>query len=224
MELVSAVMPTANRRHFIPQAIDSFLSQTYENKELWILDDGVDPSGDLVPDNERIHYVGMSPKMTIPVKRNQVNSLTQGEIIVHWDDDDWSDAGRMVEQVEQLKGSKKQMVGYHSLAFWDERTRQAYWYQGTEHVYACGTSQCYWRGFWELNHFDETIPLSSDNWFSRAARIRNELWTSSAEQMMVARIHAGTSNSKDGGLGSTQFPKMDQAKLNKRFPECRLAA
>lgn len=37
---VSCVMPTANRRHFVPEAIRLFLAQDYAEKELIILDDG----------------------------------------------------------------------------------------------------------------------------------------------------------------------------------------
>jgi glycosyltransferase involved in cell wall biosynthesis len=216
-------MPTANRRQFIPQAIDSFLSQTWENKELVILDDGEDLVADLVPEDERVRYAVAAGKMNIPAKRNMINGLANGAVIMHWDDDDWSAPERMGQQVKQLETSGKQMVGYHSLGFWDVESERAYWYQGSEHVYACGTSMCYWKTFWELNQFDESIDLSSDNWFSRAARIRNELWTCSAEKMMVARVHPGTSNPKQL-KGNDSFKPLPNETLNKRFLKCLLAA
>lgn len=37
---VSCIMPTYDRRRFVPQAIKYFLRQDYSNKELAILDDG----------------------------------------------------------------------------------------------------------------------------------------------------------------------------------------
>jgi hypothetical protein len=40
--LVSCIMPTANRRRFVPEAIRLFLAQDYLEKELVILDDGED--------------------------------------------------------------------------------------------------------------------------------------------------------------------------------------
>lgn len=58
--LVSCVMPTADRRAFVPQAIRAFLRQEYEPCELLILDDGADAIGDLIPDDERIRYVWTS--------------------------------------------------------------------------------------------------------------------------------------------------------------------
>jgi glycosyltransferase involved in cell wall biosynthesis len=38
--LVSCIMPTFNRRAFVPQAIRYFLRQDFEHKELIIVDDG----------------------------------------------------------------------------------------------------------------------------------------------------------------------------------------
>ena len=70
----------------------------------------------------------------------------------------------------------------------------------------------------------ENATMSKNSWSSRSAQISNELWTCSARRMMVARIHEGTSNSKDGGLGTPQFKEIGQEKLNEGFPKCRLAA
>ena len=46
--LVSCVMPTADRRRFVPQAIGYFLAQDYPNRELVIVDDGKESVEDLV--------------------------------------------------------------------------------------------------------------------------------------------------------------------------------
>jgi len=58
LSLVSCIMPTYNRRAFVPQAIYYFLRQDYPNKELIIVDDGTDEVGDLIPGDERIRYIG----------------------------------------------------------------------------------------------------------------------------------------------------------------------
>ena len=38
--LISIVMPTYNRAHYISRCIESILTQSYTNWELWVIDDG----------------------------------------------------------------------------------------------------------------------------------------------------------------------------------------
>jgi hypothetical protein len=42
LPLVSCIMPTNNRRTFVPKAIEFFLRQDYPNRQLIIIDDGSD--------------------------------------------------------------------------------------------------------------------------------------------------------------------------------------
>jgi glycosyltransferase involved in cell wall biosynthesis len=56
MPLVSCIMPTANRRPFLPEAIRLFLGQDYPESELIVLDDGEDAIADLIPDHPRIRF------------------------------------------------------------------------------------------------------------------------------------------------------------------------
>jgi glycosyltransferase involved in cell wall biosynthesis len=39
--IASCIIPTANRRRFVPQAIRYFLTQDYPNKELIVVDDEI---------------------------------------------------------------------------------------------------------------------------------------------------------------------------------------
>ena len=88
LPFVSCVMPTKNRRAFVPAAIDCWLKQTYVNSELVIVDEGEDPVEDLIPDDKRIRYVFQKVRRnTTGKKRNFCNELARGEIIGHFDDD-----------------------------------------------------------------------------------------------------------------------------------------
>src|SRR4051794_36348973 len=87
--LISCIMPTYNRRAYVPRAIEYFLRQDYPNKELIIVDDGTDPVSDLVPADERIRYIRLNVKQPIGTKRNLACQEARGSIIIHWDDDDW---------------------------------------------------------------------------------------------------------------------------------------
>src|ERR1041384_2498726 len=105
MSLVSCIMPTANRRPFVADAIRMFLAQDYADKELVIVDDGEDGIADLVPAHPQIRYLRQSGRRPIGVKRNFACEAARGEIILHWDDDDWYAPHRIRLQVEALCAS-----------------------------------------------------------------------------------------------------------------------
>jgi len=68
--LISCILPTYNRRGFLPHAIHYFLRQDYPNKELLIVDDGADAVGDLIPADPRIRYIRLPQKITLGAKLN----------------------------------------------------------------------------------------------------------------------------------------------------------
>src|SRR5262249_6596674 len=97
--LVSCVMPTADRRLFVPHAIRYFQSQDYGNKELVIVDDGAESIADLVPEDPCIRYVRLTGQRPLGTKRNECVEACRGELIMHWDDDDWMAPHRITYQV-----------------------------------------------------------------------------------------------------------------------------
>lgn len=100
--LVSCVMPTRDRRDFARQAIWYFLRQDYTPKELIVLDDGDDPVEDLTRGDERIRYVRLADRTPVGAKRNLGRDLARGELVAHWDDDDWIGHSRLSTQVSEL--------------------------------------------------------------------------------------------------------------------------
>jgi hypothetical protein len=80
--LVSAIMPTANRRAFVAGAIGRFLAQDYDNAELIILDDGDDAVGDLIPNDPSVRYIRAPRFKTLGGKRNAAVEAPGGEIIL----------------------------------------------------------------------------------------------------------------------------------------------
>jgi glycosyltransferase involved in cell wall biosynthesis len=177
-------MPTQNRRGFIPAAIDCFLKQTYENRELVILNDG-DPIGDIVPLDPRIHYFTCE-KVSTGEKRNQINRLACGEIICHMDSDDWSAPERIADQVKRLQDSGNPITGYSDMLFWDVLGHQAKCFRSSIAGYVCGMSFCYRRSFWEKNPFPN-LQKGSDNEVVYANL--KSIAASRKIGMIVARIH-----------------------------------
>ncbi len=104
-------MPTYNRRAYIPQALQSFIQQDYPNRELIIIDDGNDAIGDLIPQAANVRYVRISKRTSIGAKRNLACQHALGEIIAHWDDDDWYSPDRLRYQVAPLLSGAADLTG-----------------------------------------------------------------------------------------------------------------
>lgn len=126
---VSCIMPTYNRRRFIPFAVELFLAQDYQNKELIVIDDGIDSIKDLIPKKNNIIYRHIGAKRNIGVKRNLACEAARGEFIAHWDDDDWYDYRRLSIQVEKLQNERKiECIGVINPYYVDLNTKRAYHY------------------------------------------------------------------------------------------------
>lgn len=202
--LVSCIMPTCDRRAFIPSAIACYLAQDWPDKELIVVDDGMDRVEDLLRYVSGAKYFffreenlpAHRPRTPIGTKRNYACERASGEVIVHWDDDDWSAPERISDQVARLLESGKSVTGYHDLLFWDQRRNEASRYSNASAVYAAGSSLCYRREYWNANRFKPT-SFGEDNDFVYRARDKQEIIAVDGGQMMVARTHEQNTSKRD---------------------------
>jgi glycosyltransferase involved in cell wall biosynthesis len=179
-------MPTWNRAAYIGLAIQSFLSQTYENKELVIVDNGNDGTESLIPKHPAIRYIKLpGGRRPTGEMRNLCCEASQGEVIVHFDSDDWSAADRIEKQVEALGDGN--ITGYRSISFYDERSGKAYKFCAEIKRYMMGTSLCYKRAWWDSIRFRPQLGVGED--WDFVQRSRGQYVSADGEQMIVARIH-----------------------------------
>lgn len=164
--LVSCVMPTYNRRRFIPLAIRYFLRQDYPNRELIIVDDGTDEIRDLVPEDERLRYYRLDRKITLGAKLNMACELARGRIIAHWDDDDWYAPHRLSYQVRAILTNHTELCGINKLWYMDLRNGDAfrYVYPTDQRMWLLGSILCYTKDLWARNRFRE-IDVGMDGLF-----------------------------------------------------------
>jgi len=215
--LVSCICPTKDRAHLIPQMIASYQSQTWPEKELIILDD----SDGLLPlslentifDDPSITYLTSDP-MNIPEKRNILVSLSRGQVIAHFDDDDWSTSDRIETQLALLEESGAMLVGYHSLLFWYGAKCQGWKYLGSK-AYICGTSMVYHRELWEEFKFPETHAKGSDNEVTYRASRAGKSASADGDQYLVARMHDGQTQNTRNSIDSTNWAPIPR----EQFPE-----
>lgn len=96
---VTVTVPTTFWRYkYLHRIIKCFINQTYPNKELVILDTDSTPEQSkhiydkllrLYVDNNTIHYHYYNDSLSIGIKRNILASLSSGQYICHFDDDDY---------------------------------------------------------------------------------------------------------------------------------------
>lgn len=199
--LVSCLCLTRNRRQWLPRAIQCFRNQTWINKELIILADGEDVS-DLASDD--IRYVHISEGSTIGEKRNIGSELAFGDVVISWDDDDWSAPGRIVDQVGRLRESNKQVTSYHSMLFTDGIKWWKFCGDSTANL---GTSICYQNDFWAKHKFSAK-QIGEDGDFIKAAAREKQLISTDAGLLMVASIHRANTSTRS--LLGNQWKKIEK--------------
>ncbi|ACL15990.1 glycosyltransferase family 2 protein [Methanosphaerula palustris] len=90
---VSVILPTYNRAHLLPTAIESVLNQTYRDLELIVVDDGSKDSTEEVIrtiTDERLRYIRYEPNQGANHARNVGIQAARGPFIAFQDsDDDW---------------------------------------------------------------------------------------------------------------------------------------
>jgi hypothetical protein len=208
---VCAVMLTRDRPEMARRAIDCFRKQTYTAKKLLIWDSGPSEALSGEDDVEDAGYGSTlwAPNMsregaTIGELRNDaIRFCKDFQIVVHWDDDDWSHPNRIAEQVELLQDSKADCVGYREMLFWRQEERQAWLYSSLDPRYCLGTSLCYWRSAWERRPFEATSQ-GEDARFTAGLYCSGDVIFDADDPeegilpispRMIARIHPGnTSN------------------------------
>ena len=164
--LVSCIMPTRTRRRFVGQAIAYFLRQDYPAKELVIIDDGEDSVADLVPDDDRVRYRAVPAGQSIGAKRNIACEVSRGELIAHWDDDDWQSPGRLRRQVAALTAAGVDACGPAALLHYAPFRGEAWVYgsQPDDPPWVAGCSLLYRKEAWRANPFRD-LPCGEDSAF-----------------------------------------------------------
>ena len=103
-----------------------FSSQDYPARELIVVDDGRDRVADLMPDDACVRYVPLDRPASIGAKRNLACRLAQGEIVAHWDDDDWYAPHRLSHQAAPLLADAAEITGLETACFLDLPRWQAW--------------------------------------------------------------------------------------------------
>lgn len=167
-------MLTRDRPERLKAAVDCFISQTYRNKTLLIMNSG--SRVELPVFSHTVSHDKSMASMKIGAIRNLALAKREWplvhddvQIIAHFDDDDWSAPERLAEQVAFMQSSGKSVVGYRDMPIYDEVNDKVLWYDSHMTNYALGTSLMYKREVWERVPFPECTPEDT-TWQNQVGR------------------------------------------------------
>ena len=198
--MVSCIMPTANRQKYIPFAVRYFLDQDYENAELIIIDDGKETVQDIIPDDPKIKYFYTKPLGTIGLKRNYACEKASGEIIMHWDDDDWHANDWISQQVYHLTHSNADICGVEHVHFYSPIT-DTLWV-GTalnrnnptsSRNWLNGATLAYWKSFWAKHPFKDLQTREDDDFIANS---NGKIYAHDYVDGIIVLLHPGNTTVK----------------------------
>lgn len=170
----SVIIPTYNRAHFIPRAIDGLLTQSFADWEALIIDDGSTDNTEAVSGtytDARVRYIKQANAERSAARNNGI-AHAQGRYLLFLDSDDALD-GRALEELYKAIASRdfpEAVFGCQNLYLTNgtETSRQLAVDTGTSAekiLRGFGTvpvSQCAHRSCFTRNRFDPRFTLWED--------------------------------------------------------------
>ncbi len=122
--MISIIMATYNRAHFILEMLESIKNQTYTDFECLIIDDGsTDNTANVVVEfiknDKRFSYQNRPDnyKKGLPGVRNYGLDICKGDYIIFFDDDDIIHPDNLKIGIETLQNSSVSFCHYQKLSF-----------------------------------------------------------------------------------------------------------
>ena len=115
--LVSVLIPTYNRRNFLPVALSSVVRQGYGNLEIFVIRDGGEDVSDIVNsfNDSRIIFINRQENRGKAFSLNQALHRARGKYIAYLDDDDLYYSHHVETLVNALENQTDCRVAYSDL-------------------------------------------------------------------------------------------------------------
>lgn len=130
--LVSVIIPTYNRVHYLSQTLESVFNQTYKNLEVIVVDDGSigNANEDLCSNYNGIKYFKIENSGGPCKPRNEGIKVTKGEYIIFLDDDDIWEHNKIEILVDVLEKNLTFGLAHHYCKLIDENNNELNRYVG----------------------------------------------------------------------------------------------
>lgn len=136
--LVSVIVPVYNVEKYLPECLDSILSQTYKNLEVLCVNDGsTDNSEDILKKyqqkDSRIKII-TQPNQGLSGARNTAMKFVTGELVTFVDSDDWIDSDTIEKSYKFFKDSDIDFLCFGSARYFEKNgtSRNYYKYNKNE--------------------------------------------------------------------------------------------
>ncbi|MEH7481002.1 glycosyltransferase [Neobacillus drentensis] len=214
-DLVSVIIPTYNRAHFLEECLDSIIDQTYPHYEIIIVNNAsTDNTLEVIEywkEKRKDRLGSHRPVVTITLPRNVTYAgsittalfLTRGEFIANQDSDDFSNAERFEKQVKLLKDHPDiDLVGTNWLAFNGETYEHVYLsdylgfgdeirerYLAGDHCVSHTTSMYRGRLFDQIGGFTRKMRNAEDYEFLYKSILKDNRLENLPEYLYYYRLH-----------------------------------
>lgn len=227
--MVSVVIPTNNRKDWVTEALESVFSQTFQDYEVIVVDDG---SADGTSDHLREHFgdrirLFRTEGTNCPTARNYGASEAKGKYIAFLDDDDRWYPEKLEKQVAFMEAADPDVAMVGSACDHMDREGNPFWtpsYPDDELTYemACikpklpgASSGCLIRTavFNELGGFDTSLTRNQDRdlWIRLTRKYRVPM---QQDVLSTVRIHS----TQRRGV-NTDTIEACRLEINRRIPE-----
>ena len=167
MTTVSVLCVTFNRQHLIPFIIYQFKKQSYPNHlmELIIYDDSKER---IFPNinNDNIKYIHSNEKKPLGEKRNKLNSIAKGDIIVWFDDDDYYFPNRIKDTVSLLNNSEELIVGCKYTLLYDSFKSKNIYKINHKNNYTQNNILAYKKEYLNLHSYNDSDNYNEEKYFT----------------------------------------------------------
>ena len=164
---VTCIMPTRNRHASAARAVARFEAQDYDRRELLIVDTSRRPLE--VGSRHRVRVLRPARRLSVGAARNLAVDFARGDVIAHWDDDDWAAPGRISAQVAALRRSGRAVCGLRAPLYYRPQRGDAFRYEplAGDPAYLAGATLLYSRQAWRQTPFPD-LSIGEDTEFVRA--------------------------------------------------------
>lgn len=120
MDLISIVVPVYNQEESLKQALDSIISQTYQNTEVIIVDDGSDNPLNkerLKLDKDKNIKLIQQENQGAPAARNRGLQESSGNFIIFWDADVIAESNMLEKMYNKLSKNTEASYAYCNMRY-----------------------------------------------------------------------------------------------------------